>query len=88
MAALGIAREAEHFHSAQRVALAQRVTKMVDGGLLPQSALAALEGANPSAVVHHSSGIPTTVRSRPQGEFVYNHKKSLFPSETASCPWT
>lgn len=84
MAAFGIAREAEFFHSSQKVALSKHAAKMVDGGLLPQSALAALEGANPNAVVHHSSGIPTTLRSRPQSEFVYNHVKSLFPSEPSS----
>jgi hypothetical protein len=78
MAALGFARESEFFHSAQRVALSKHVGKLVDNGLLPQSALAAIEGANPNAVVH-SSGIPTTVRSRPPAEFVYNHVQSLFP---------
>lgn len=85
MAALGLAREGEHFHSAQRLALTKHVSKMVENGLLPQSALAAIEGANPNAVVHHASGIPTTVRSRPPGEFVYNHVKSLFPSEYLTC---
>jgi hypothetical protein len=80
MAALGLARESEFFHSAQRVALSKHVGKLVENGLLPQSALAAIEGANPNAVVH-SSGIPTTVRTRPPSEFVYNHVQSLFPSE-------
>ena len=81
MAALGLARESEFFHSAQRVALSKHVGKLVDNGLLPQSALAAIEGANPNAVVH-SSGIPTTIRTRPPTEFVYNHVQSLFPSES------
>lgn len=85
MAALGIARESEYFHSAQRVALSKHVGKLVDGGLLPQSALAALEGANPNAVVH-SSGIPTTIRRKPPAEFVYNHVQSLFPSEQLPHP--
>lgn len=79
MAALGLAREAEHFHAAQRLALTKHVGKLVDNGLLPQSAVAAVEGANPHAIVH-SSGIPTVVRNRPS-EFVYNHVQSLFPSE-------
>ena len=87
MAALGAllgAQEGGHFHAEQRLAMAKHVAKMVERGLLPESAIAAIEGATSTAP--HRSGLPTVTRSRPQGEYVYNHVKSLFPSAQRGRP--
>lgn len=71
--------ENSYFHTEQKLATARHMERMVSKGLLPASALAALDAVDTAPHITYPDGIPTTVKGRPQGEFVYNHVKSIFP---------
>ncbi len=76
MAALLPGREQAFMHAESQRTVARHMEKLVQNGLLPDAALAAVRQA-PTM----QDGLPTTFKGRHAAEYIYNHVPSLFPGE-------
>lgn len=73
--------EGGYFRVEEQQALERQLVKLVDEGKISSEVLESLQHRAVSA--GHSgaaSGIPTEVRGRPQGEYIYRHKAGRIPS--------
>ncbi|GMH34348.1 hypothetical protein BSKO_02182 [Bryopsis sp. KO-2023] len=72
--------EGAYFKGEEAMAMERHVERLVKEGKIPSSVLNSLRAPSTSSPgIYSASGIPTEVRGRPQGEFIYRHKKGALP---------
>lgn len=77
--------EGSHFRVEEKQALERLLVKLVDEGKISSEVLESLRHRAASGEqLGAASGLATEIRGRPQGEYIYQHKKGGIPS---MCVW-